>query len=308
MSAAAGTGLGTSKSGAAPAPAPALPQAPDTAIQVAPVAQPTTLTASPAAPAYKPPRRSRGILCCRRPHYDHIATVINRMESLTPSQKDIVHERYVQMLRSYATRAHAYAMAFHGLRLIVTVGSLLVPALLSVQQLENHKDSIYWFTWALSLAVTMSNGVLTLFKVEKKYYYLYTAYELMHSEGWQFISLTGKYGVHGTLRKEGAPAFTHQTAFEHFCHYVEKLKLRQVDDEYYKVINTANDQATTADGAATVAGKSMMNLQTPAEKTVADLAARIVRTAPKDTLDQLKEFTELLAKPTAAAADTGKSK
>jgi hypothetical protein len=38
------------------------------------------------------------------------------------------------------------------------------------------------------------------------------------------------------------------------------------------------------------------------------LAARIVRTAPKDTLDQLKEFTELLAKPAAAAGDTGKSK
>lgn len=231
------------------------------------------------------------------------------METLTAAQKDVIHERYVQLLRAYATRAHAYAMAFHGLRVIVTVGSLLVPALLSVQQLDSQKESIYWFTWALSLAVTMSNGVLTLFKVEKKYYYLYTAYELMHSEGWQFVSLTGKYGVHGTLRKEGAPAFTHQTAFEHFCHYVEKLKLRQVDDEYYKVINTGNEQATTADGAAaaTAAGKSMMNLQTPAEKTVADLAARIVRTAPKETLDQLKEFTELLAKP-AAAGDTGKSK
>ncbi len=278
--------------------------------QAQPPAQDTILQVAAAAPAkkYTPPPRSR---CCRRrAHYDRIANVVNGMESLLPIQKDIIHERYIALLQAYYTRARAYSAAFHGLRAIVTVGSLLVPALLSVQQLDNYKDSIYWFTWALSLAVTMSNGALTLFKVEKKYYYLHTAYELMHTEGWQFISLTGKYGAHGSLRKEGTPAFTHQTAFEHFCHYVEKLKIRQVDDEYYKSIEAARDAASSTDGAATGDGaKSMMNLQTPGEKTVADLASRIIKTAPKETLDQLKEFTDMLARPAAASGtDTGKSK
>jgi hypothetical protein len=42
---------------------------------------------------------------------------------------------------------------------------------------------------------------------------------------------------------------------------------------------------------------------------VADLASRIIRTAPKETLDQLKEFTDLLARPAAASGvDAGKSK
>jgi hypothetical protein len=218
------------------------------------------------------------------------------METLTSAQKDIIHERYIQVLRNYRTRAQLYSLGFYALRLIVTIGSLLVPALLSVQYLDNYKDSIYWFTWSLSLAVTMSNGVLTLFKVEKKYYYLYTAYELMHSEGWQFISLTGKYGIHGALRKEGLPAFTHQTAFEHFCHYVEKLKVRQVDDEYYKAIDAPQDQGTVnAPVVASGTGQSMMNLQTPGEKTLADLAARIMQTAPKDSVNQLKELTDMLA-------------
>ena len=264
---------------------------------------------APVISQYKPPVTSR---CChRRSYYARIANVVNGMESLLPVQKDIMHERYITLLHSYYTRSRVYSAAFHGLRLIVTVGSLLVPALLSVQQIGSHKDSIYWFTWALSLAVTMSNGALTLFKVEKKYYYLHTAYELMHTEGWQFISLTGKYGAHGSLRKEGTPAFTHQTAFEHFCHYVEKLKIRQVDDEYYKSIDAARDATPAADSSTSSEGaaKSMMNLQTPGEKTVADLAARIVRTAPKETLDQLKEFTDMLARPGAGSGvDAGKSK
>jgi hypothetical protein len=89
------------------------------------------------------------------------------------------------------------------------------------------------------------------------------------------------------------------------------LKIRQVDDEYYKSIDAARDATPAADSSTSSEGgaKSMMNLQTPGEKTVADLAARIVRTAPKETLDQLKEFTDMLARPGAGSGvDAGKSK
>jgi hypothetical protein len=80
------------------------------------------------------------------------------------------------------------------------------------------------------LLVTIFNGVLTLFKVDKKYYFLNTTMERLRSEGWQYFSLTGRYD--GRLLKNTTP--NHQNQFIHFTHYVEKIKMKQVEEEYYK--------------------------------------------------------------------------
>ncbi len=141
------------------------------------------------------------------------------------------------------SRSILYAYLFHIGRTIVSVGSLIVPALLSIQYTSGGTTEtapvalqIYWATWCISLLVTMFNGILAVFKVDKKYYFLHTIYEHLQSELWQYIHLSGKYGGHYT---KGLPA-THANQYVFICHNLEKIKLKQVEEEYYKLLEHAN--------------------------------------------------------------------
>jgi len=156
---------------------------------------------------------------------------------LTQTKKDVTKSRYLSILKEYDLRSSRYSYAFHSLRIIVSVGSLLVPAILSVQynsSFESQKVEIYWLVWILSLFVTMSNGIINLFKVDKKYYSLNTTYHHLTSEGWQFIELTGRYSGKKP-RDEESVIPTHENQYRTFTHSLEKIRMKQVEEEYYKV-------------------------------------------------------------------------
>ena len=160
------------------------------------------------------------------------------LDELSPFQRNSILNRYVSVTEQLQWRTALYAWVFHIGRTIVTVGSLIVPALLSIQYTSAGQSSpeamsvqIYWITWIVSLLVTTCNGVLTLFKVDKKYYFLHTTYEQLQSEAWQYIHLSGKYSGHYT---KGLLA-THLNQYVYFCHNIEKIKLKQVEEEYYKL-------------------------------------------------------------------------
>jgi hypothetical protein len=154
-------------------------------------------------------------------------------------------------LENFQRRSRNYSYIFFSGHFIVTVGSLFVPALLSIQNSDksytfsgsNFTVQVYWTTFIISILVTIFNGILTLFKIDKKYYFLNTTLERLRSEGWQYFSLTGRYD--GRLLKNETP--THLNQFVHFTHYVEKIKMKQVEEEYYKadekISQSQNNQA-----------------------------------------------------------------
>jgi len=164
---------------------------------------------------------------------------------LSEPQKTILFNRFMTVLRNYQTRKIRYAVAFHFLRGMITIGSLIVPALLSVQYTSGNvsmttaklSSEVYWIVWILSLFVTISNGVMSLMKVDKKYFVFHTVFEQLLSEAWQYIELTGRYAGQQTPL---TPTPTHATQFPVFCHQIEKIRMRQVEDEYYKVMEHAN--------------------------------------------------------------------
>ena len=107
-------------------------------------------------------------------------------------KKTILQERYLEVLQNFHQRSITLAYMFYTTRIIMTVGSILVPAFLSIQG-STFQTQIYWATWVLSLSVTISNGFMTLFKIDKKYFFINTTLELLHSEGWQYVGLSGRY-------------------------------------------------------------------------------------------------------------------
>ncbi len=164
---------------------------------------------------------------------------------LSVYHKSILEHRYSKIVREMKGRARRLAAFFHVGRTIITVGSLIVPALLSVQGPEAtspHTATIYWSTWVISLLVTMCNALIAMIKLDKRYYLVHTTLELLISEGWQYLELTGKYSGFHT---PGVPP-THENQFVFFCHAVEKIRMRQVEEEYYKLSELHGQGATAA--------------------------------------------------------------
>ena len=164
---------------------------------------------------------------------------------LNDTSKEIIKVRYLPILRTFQKRASNYSFLYYSGHIIITVGSLFVPALLSIQYSNSTHDTsttpfqiqIFWSTWVISLLVTIFNGILTLFKIDKKYFFLNAMLERVRSEGWQYIQLTGRYS--GQLINHNIP--THENQFIFFCHRVEKFKLKQVSEEYLKPDDKKNE-------------------------------------------------------------------
>ena len=210
---------------------------------------------------------------------------------LSQFQKNSILNRYITVTETFRRRAILYSFVFHIGRTIVTVGSLIVPALLSIQytdsgsaSLQNMSYQIYWVTWCISLLVTTCNGILTLFKVEKKYYFLHTILELFKSEMWQYIHLSGKYGGH-YLKDESVA--THENQYVYFCHNIEKLKLKQIDEEYYKSVDASHSNSHDKQSVGDGSGSGSVSAE---QKTIAGMYA------PTPGQDQLLAHQQELAR------------
>ena len=135
----------------------------------------------------------------------------------------------------------------------------------------------------MSLLVTMSNGVLTLFKVEKKYYYLHTVLEQLLSEAWQYVGLTGRYS--GELCKPEKP--THKNQFVFFTHAIERIKMKQVEEEYYKLLDhnsshtTAKKEKDDKDSKDGDKPGDSMNVKTPHNRQMEETIKQIKTKDPK---------------------------
>jgi hypothetical protein len=211
---------------------------------------------------------------CRETEDERFERVLART-SLTRMQKNSIRRRFFEILREFRARCRFYSLLFHVGHFTITVGSLVVPALLSVQYASagitfidptSFQSQVYWTTWILSLLVTMFNGILVLFKVDMKYYFLHTTLERLRSEGWQYLQLTGRYS--GSLTTP-AETPTHKNQYKFFCHYVEKIKLKQVEEEYYKYEDSQKNAGGGNGAAAAQTGATATATGTSASQQAA---------------------------------------
>lgn len=223
------------------------------------------------------------------PRKKSFCTALAQIELGNP-EKTIIQERYVNVIQGFEWRCFRLAIFFHSARFVVTVGSLIVPALLSIQYVDtgptsNVTDSntfayrVYWSTWVISLFVSICNGIFSVFKIEKKYYYLHTTLEHLRSEGWQYLQLSGHYS--GFHTPNANPTHTNQFVF--FCHYVEKIKMKQVEEEYYKLVeNHTTDTSAPKQTNGDVSKKDTIIPITPLKPLIEQAKA-----LPPELLDQI---------------------
>jgi hypothetical protein len=152
----------------------------------------------------------------------------DKLTGLTELQKTAIKKRLYSLLAEFRRRCYFYAVLFYSLRITITAGSLAVPALISIQNCPDENLGLFWFTWTLSLAVTMANGLSTLFRIDRRYFQLHATNAKLRTETWQYLELSGRYSGH----RGGPPTHTNQYVF--YCSQLEKVRMKQVEEEFIK--------------------------------------------------------------------------
>ena len=159
---------------------------------------------------------------------ENVSGIIDDIELSRPYDKAIIKHRFLDEITYYEKKRDETKRYYNTFRFIVTTGSILLPAVLSMGQMDPAKlpknfDIIsYWFSWTISLLVTGSNGFLQLFSLDKNYFNYSMVVEQLKTEGWQYFGLSGKY--------EDYP--NHQSAYKSFSKSVESIKRKQIEQEF----------------------------------------------------------------------------
>jgi len=165
----------------------------------------------------------------RSSYYDRVNDIINKLVlKNSPSDNEIIRNRFLYEVTQYEHKRDNVQKYYNGLRFVMTIGSILLPAILSIGQMDPAKlpknfDIItYWASWSLSLTITACNGFLQLFSLDKNYLGYSLVVEQLKTEGWQYFQLSGKY----------ENAKTHEQSFKQFCKSIESIKRKQIEQEY----------------------------------------------------------------------------
>jgi len=159
---------------------------------------------------------------------EQVSEIIETLELESDTDKSILKSRFLGEVLNYESRRNHTKKYYNVFRFIVTTGSILLPAVLSMGQMDPAKlpknfDTIsYWVAWTISLMVTGSNGFLQLFSLDKNYFEYALTTEQLKTEGWQFFQLSGKY----------EDCEDHREAYKPFSKSIENIKRKQVEKEF----------------------------------------------------------------------------
>jgi len=154
--------------------------------------------------------------------------IINTLDLKSETERNILKSRFLGEVLSYEDRRNHTKKYYNVFRFLVTTGSILLPAILSMGQMDpaklpkNFENVVYWTSWSISLMVTACNGFLQLFSLDKNYFEYALTTEQLKTEGWQFFQLSGKYDEYPD----------HASAYRPFCKSIENIKRKQVEKEF----------------------------------------------------------------------------
>ena len=162
-------------------------------------------------------------------YYDRVTKIIDSLKlTESPTDNQIIKNSFLYEVIQYENKRDNTKKYYNGLRFVMTIGSILLPAILSIGQMDpaklprNFESITYWTSWSLSLTITACNGFLQLFSLDKNFIAYSLVTEQLKTEGWQYFQLSGKY----------SNAQSHEQAFKQFCKSIEGIKRKQVEQEY----------------------------------------------------------------------------
>jgi len=176
-------------------------------------------------------------------------------DSLSNFNKSIIKERYIPMVNAMIMESIRSNIFYIILQSTITFGSILVPGLLSADEKSilynstntndiEYQHHLYWTIWGISLSVTLSNAIIQLTKMDKKYIMRHIHVSHMKKEGWSFLQKSGKiYSPYKDL--------PHNTFVNIFWERIEKYRFYCVtSDLSYDILN--EDENISIDNSTAV--------------------------------------------------------
>ena len=147
-------------------------------------------------------------------------------------KKNYITFRYLRVVRNLEMATKRSAFWYYTLSGIITIGSIMTPALISVQgrptdfdsteeEAKKHANNVYWSVWVISLAVTCSNAIIKLIDLDKTYITRNIRVNQLRSEGCMYLSKSGIYKISDD-----------EVRFKEFVNNIEKIKNHQIVEEY----------------------------------------------------------------------------
>ena len=174
----------------------------------------------------------------KKGHFERKVTSIVQDLDLDEFQKKILFKRYIRQVAIYEKRTKEFGITYNAFRTVVTVGSILLPAFLSIQNDDDYSTNIYWTTWGISIVITLCNGCIQLYSLDKNYITFSYIVEKLKTEGWKYFQCSGHYKFK-----------THRENFVNFCEMIEKLKMKQVSKEIEFISKQGGNDAKNVTGS-----------------------------------------------------------
>ena len=151
---------------------------------------------------------------------------------LTETHKKFIKLRYIRLVKNLDQATKRSALFYYTFSGLVTVGSIIVPSFISIQnrafnydatetERTEHSNNIYWSVWGVSIMVTFANAFIKLLRLDQTYISRNLRLNQLKSEGIMFATKTGHYKT---------PII--EERFTRFVDSIEKLKNLQMHQEF----------------------------------------------------------------------------
>ena len=169
------------------------------------------------------------MLSCFKTSFREKVLPIIRTLHIDENKRKIIIGRFVEEVELYDRKARVAETFYMIFNLIITIGSVVLPALLSIQNVnfsededidQSYRDKIYWLSWCISLLISVCNGLMQLLSLSKQYGSYILVREKLIAEGWKYLELCDEYA-----------GKTHKENFTSFCEEIENIKKSQTERE-----------------------------------------------------------------------------
>ena len=152
--------------------------------------------------------------------------------NMTDINRDYINIRYLRIVKNLEESTKRSTFYYYLLSSIVTLGSILVPSLISIQdrafkfnatdsEKTQHSNYIYWTVWIISILVTLSNAFIKLLRFDQTCISRILRLNQLRSEGIMYVTKTDMYAYLSDTER-----------FDKFVTAVEKLKNLQLHQEF----------------------------------------------------------------------------
>ena len=136
--------------------------------------------------------------CCKRlVRFEVDNHIIIKLLPISPFKKEILRRRYSLNIGDYQQKRDYIRCLYRLFQVIITIGSIIVPSLLSIQMTAyiktNYEIEVGMSVLILSIIVSICTSIIHLFRMDELYYNYAITLEKMKTLWYKYVSLSGPF-------------------------------------------------------------------------------------------------------------------